>query len=86
MYIIELDSQTEDKLVLLARLEGKEPSAWIRDKLVGLIQSQERTRESLDLPTLAQKRIGVAKGFFDVPDDIDADNGVIADLFNVDAK
>jgi prevent-host-death family protein len=28
------------------------------------------------------KRIGIAKGKFTVPDDIDADNAVIANLFN----
>ena len=31
----------------------------------------------------AGPRIGVAKGLFDVPDDIDADNGEIARLFSI---
>lgn len=33
-----------------------------------------------DASTVGQ-RIGVAKGLFEVPDDIDEDNSVIADLF-----
>jgi hypothetical protein len=33
-------------------------------------------------PTHPEKRIGVAKGKFTVPDDIDASNAEIAALFN----
>ena len=31
--------------------------------------------------TLTEKRIGVARGVFEVPDDIDADNDAVARLF-----
>jgi antitoxin (DNA-binding transcriptional repressor) of toxin-antitoxin stability system len=33
-------------------------------------------------PRSAGKRLGVAEGLFEVPDDIDRDNAVIARLFN----
>ena len=36
---------------------------------------------SLEIKAPAGKRIGVAKGAFSIPDDIDADNATIATLF-----
>jgi len=39
----------------------------------------------LDEPLVGQ-RIGVAKGKFEVPDDIDAHNGEVARLFSVEAQ
>jgi prevent-host-death family protein len=37
-------------------------------------------------PTAKDKRIGVAKGKFRVPEDIDADNAAVAALFNGHAR
>ena len=89
MYTIELDTQTENKLAQIARLEGKEPVVWIKEKLVNMIQNKglptklsggTQSLESLN------KRIGIAKGLFDVPDDIDADNDIICRLFNTNLQ
>ena len=87
MYTIELDTQTESKLAQIARLEGKEPIVWIKEKLVNMVQNKGLPTElcggTEPLESL-NKRIGIAKGLFDVPDDINTDNGVIASLFNAD--
>ncbi|MFM8331296.1 MAG: hypothetical protein ACKN9T_06375 [Candidatus Methylumidiphilus sp.] len=85
MYTIELDAQTETLLARLAQQEGKEPAAWIRDKLVNLIQSPTApsgTAGDHNSAASTDKRIGVAKGLFTVPDDIDGDNAAIAQWFN----
>ena len=89
MYTIELDTQTESKLAQIARLEGKEPVVWIKEKLVNMIQNKglpiELSGGTQSLESL-NKRIGIAKGLFDVPDDIDTDNDVIYRLFNTNLQ
>ncbi len=89
MYSIELDTQTESKLAQIARREGKEPVVWIKEKLVNMIQnrgfSTELSGGTESLEAL-NKRIGIAKGLFDVPDSIDSDNDVVASLFNTDLQ
>ena len=79
IYTIELDTQTENKLAQIARLEGKEPVVWIKEKLVNMIQNKglptELSGVTQSLESL-NKRIGIAKGLFDVPDNIDTDNDV----------
>jgi len=81
MYTIELDAQTETTLARLAKLEGKEPSVWIKERLVNLIQNRGLSTElsgDIELQESLNKRIGIAKGLFDVPDSIDADNIIVA--------
>ncbi|MCX7111349.1 MAG: hypothetical protein NTX45_14720 [Proteobacteria bacterium] len=89
MYTIELDTQTESKLAQIARREGKEPVVWIKEKLVNMIQNRgfptELSGGTESLEAL-NKRIGIAKGLFDVPDSIDSDNDVVASLFNTDLQ
>ena len=61
----------------------------IKEKLVNMIQNKglpaEPSGVTQSLESL-NKRVGIAKGLFDVPDDIDTENYIICRLFNANKQ